>query len=90
MESQVEVLLRFHSKEALPSDSVASQFLRKGASSSLTAVHLVQCEDNVDHWSIFYAGDCCTKTSVRANCTGSDEIAENWTLSARKDLEISR
>jgi hypothetical protein len=28
--------------------------------------------------------------SVRANCTGSDEMAENWTLSTRKDLEISR
>ena len=90
VESQVEVLLRFHSKEALPSDSVASQFLRKSASSSLTVAHLVQSEDNLDHWSIFYAGDCCKWTSVRANCTGSDEIAENWTLSARKDLEISR
>ena len=62
MESQVEVLLRFHSKEALPSDSVASQFLRKSASSSLTVVHLVQSEDNLDHWSIFYAGDGCTGT----------------------------
>ena len=90
MASQVEVLFRFHSKEALPSDSGASQFLRKSASSSLTVAHLVQSEDNLDHWSIFYAGDCCKWTSVRANCTGSDEIAENWTLSARKDLEVSR
>jgi hypothetical protein len=60
--SEVEVLLRFHSNEALPSDSVASQFLRKSASSSLTLVHLLQSEDNLDHWSIFYAGDCCTRT----------------------------
>jgi len=60
--SEVEVLLRFHSNEALPSDSVASQFLRKSASSSLTVVHLLQSEDNLDHWSIFYAGDCCTRT----------------------------
>jgi hypothetical protein len=62
VESQVEVLLRFHSKEALPSDSVASQFLRKSASSSLTVVHLLQSEDYLDHWSIYYAGYCCTRT----------------------------
>ena len=60
--SQVEVLLRFHSKEALPSDSVASQFLRKSGSSSLMVVHLLQSEDNLDHWSIYYAGYCCTRT----------------------------
>ena len=60
--SQVEVLLRFHSKEALPSDSVASQFLRKSGSSSLMVVHLLQSEDNLDHWSIYDAGYCCTRT----------------------------
>jgi hypothetical protein len=62
VDSEVELLLRFHSNEALPSDSVASQFLRKSASSSLTVVHLLQSEDNLDHWSIYYAGYCCTRT----------------------------
>jgi len=62
VESQVEVLVHFHSKEALPSDSVASQFLRKSASSNPTVVHLVQSEDNLDHRSILYAWDCCTRT----------------------------
>jgi hypothetical protein len=41
VDSDVELLLQFHSKEALPSDSVASQFLRKSGSSSLTVVHLL-------------------------------------------------
>ena len=90
LESQVEVLLPFHPKEAFPSDSVASQFLRKSASSSLTVVHLVQSEDTLDRWSIFYAGDCCTRTVRSRELSRSDEIAENWTLSARKDLEIAR
>ena len=62
VDSDVELLLRFHSKDALPSDSVASQFLRKSGSSSLTVVHLLQSEDNLDHWSIYYAGYCCTRT----------------------------
>ncbi len=62
VDSQAEVLLRFHSKEALPSDSVASQFLRKSGSSSLTVVHLLQSEDNLDHWNIYYARYCCTST----------------------------
>src|SRR5271169_836123 len=62
VESEADILLRFHSKEGFPSDTVVSQFLGKIASSSLTVVHLVQSEDNVDHWSIFYAGGCCTRT----------------------------
>jgi len=37
----------------------------------------------------FTLGTVAQGPSVRANCTGSDEIAENWTLSAPKDLEIS-
>jgi len=62
VDSDVELLLRFHSKEAVPSDSVGSQFLRKSGSSSLTVVHLPQSEENLDHWSIYYAGYCCTRT----------------------------
>jgi hypothetical protein len=61
-DSEVELLLRFHSKEALPSDSVAPQLLRNSGSSSLTVVRLLQSEDNLDHWSIDYAGYGCTRT----------------------------
>jgi hypothetical protein len=63
VESDVKVLIRLHSRAALPSDNVAWQLLRKDVSSSLTVVHLLQFDDNPDHWSILYAGGCCARVS---------------------------
>ncbi len=63
VESEVQVFLRFHSRDALPTDDAASKLLRKSASSSLTVVHIFPMDDNGDHWSIFFAGNCCARIS---------------------------
>jgi hypothetical protein len=62
MEFYVNLLLRFHSRETPPADSVPLQLLQNKGSPILTIVHLVQAEDNPEHWSIFYAGGSCTRT----------------------------
>jgi hypothetical protein len=89
-DSEVELLLRFHSREALPSDSVAPQLLRNSGSSSLTVVRLLQSEDNLDQLEHRLRWVRLHKDGPLARIVqGAIEVADNWTLSARKDLEIS-